>query len=93
MKGKVITANRLRDGEVVYLSPGGNWSNNLTEARFLADEFEQERLLRMAERDVTAQIVVGPYLMAAVRKNATVQPSSQREHIRANGPTVRAYFQ
>ncbi len=93
MRGKVITANRLKDGEVVYLAPGGDWSNSLTEARFSADEPEYERLLRIAEDDVAGQIVVGPYLMEAERENATVQPVSQRERIRANGPTVRTSFQ
>lgn len=92
MQGKIITANRLRDGEVVYLAPGGVWSNSLSDARFLNDAPEQERLFRIAEEDVAGQIVVGPYLMAADRENGTPNPLTQRERIRANGPTVQASF-
>lgn len=93
MRGKLITANRLKDGEVVYLTAGGSWSGSLSDARFLADETLQDRLLRIAEQDVAGQIVVGPYLMDAETENASIQPVSQRERIRANGPTVRASFQ
>jgi len=92
MQGKVITANRLKNGEVVYLAPGGVWSNSLSKARFLADGGEQKRLILMAEKDVAGQIVVGPYLMDADRENDTPSPISQRERIRASGPTVRASF-
>lgn len=92
MIGKVITANRLLDGEVVYLAPGGSWSKSLSEARFLTKEREQTRLLRVAETDVTRQIIVGPYLMDAERRTGTPSPISKRESIRAKGPTVRVWF-
>ena len=52
MRGKVLTANILNDGVVVYLAPGGAWTEALPEARFLAEETEQARLLRIAEQDV-----------------------------------------
>jgi hypothetical protein len=92
MHGKIVTANRLTDGEVVYLAPGGNWSNSLSDARLLSDGSDQERHFRLAEQDVTRRLVVGPYLMNVVHDRAGIRPLSQREHIRATGPSVRAVF-
>lgn len=93
MDGKVVTANRLTDGAVVYLAPGGSWSGFLSEARVLAGVSEQTRLLKIAEQDVAQQIVVGPYLMAVERDETGPWPLSQRERIRASGPTIQASYQ
>lgn len=93
MDGKVVTANRLTDGAVVYLTPGGSWSGFLSEARVLAGASEQTRLLKIAEQDVSHQIVVGPYLMDVERDDTGPWPLSQRERIRASGPTIQASYQ
>ncbi len=92
MKGKVLTANILTDGIVVYLAAGGTWTEKLPEARFLADESEQTRLLHVAEQDVERLIIVDPYLMDAVYGADGPEPVSQRERIRATGPTIQTNF-
>jgi hypothetical protein len=92
MQGKVITANILTDGIVVYLAAGGAWTEQLPEARFLTDESEQTRLLHIAEQDVERLIIVEPYLMDASDGANGPEPQSQRERIRATGPTIPTNF-
>ncbi len=92
MQGKVLTANILIDGNVVYLAAGGAWTERLPEARFLTDESEQTRLLHIAEQDVERQIIVDPYLMDASYGANGPAPVSQRERIRATGPTIPTNF-
>ena len=92
LQGKVITANMLIDGIVVYLAAGGAWTEELSEARFLTDESEQTRLLHIAEQDIERLIVVDPYLMDAVDGPNGPEAVSQRERIRATGPTIPTHF-
>jgi hypothetical protein len=92
MQGKVLTANMLTDGIVVYLAAGGAWTEQLPEARFLTDESEQTRLLHIAEQDVERRIIVDPYLMDAANGADGPEPVSQRERIRATGPTIPTNF-
>ena len=92
MQGKVLTANILIDGIVVYLAPGGAWTEKLPEARFLTDQSEQARLLQIADQDVTRQIIVDPYLMDVSYGASGPEPVSQRERIRATGPSIPTDF-
>lgn len=92
MLGKVITANILTDGIVVYLTADGAWTRQLPEARLLTDAAEQARLLHEAEQDVARLIIVDPYLMDAADSAVGPVPVSQRERIRATGPTVPTDF-
>ncbi len=92
MRGKVLTANILTDGVVVYLAAGGAWTEQLAEARFLTDESEQTRLLQTAGQDVERRIIIDPYLMDAADGPDGPEPVSQRERIRANGPTIPTNF-
>ncbi|MBI4182988.1 MAG: DUF2849 domain-containing protein [Proteobacteria bacterium] len=90
MPRTIVTANRLRDGEVVYLAPGGRWAERLVEAEAAESEPDLARLLATAEQAVRALLVVGPYEMPVERAEGELRPLSQRERIRALGPTVRA---
>lgn len=85
---QVLTANRLRDGEVVYWR-GGDWVGDLADAEILADEGAVKRALEAAARFVSGRIVVNPYLFAVRRDNAGIHAIEERELIRAAGPTIR----
>ena len=86
---QVLTANRLLEGDVVYLTATGDWSTELTEAAVIEGAEEEARWLGEAERAVAARQVVGPYLMKVARDNRGPRPLSQRERIRARrGPTA-----
>jgi hypothetical protein len=89
---KAMTANRLREGDVVYLTDTGQWSTHLNESRVSNDAAAQQEMLAQAEADVAARRIVAPYLMEVAEIDGILQPLSTRETIRAAGPTVRADF-
>ncbi len=84
----ILTANRLRDGEVVY-GRGGAWTSVLAEAELFADKTSAAAALKAADGSVKDQIVVSPYLFEARIENGVLRPVKEREIIRAAGPTVR----
>ena len=87
--GQVLTANRLRDGAVVFYSRSGQWSLNIDDAA-LAAEPQAAKALEGRGRDAeSATLVTGAYLFAAERDDGRVRALHIRERIRALGPTVR----
>ncbi len=88
MADKIVTANRLDDGLVVYLN-GAGWSERIEDARIAGDDAAADRLLARAEGPGQAVRVVDPYLIEGPREAAVPRPVSRREAIRAQGPTVR----
>jgi hypothetical protein len=85
---QILTANRLRDGEVVYWK-GGSWVTALVEAEIFAEKPAAEAALKAADRAVADRLVVNPYLFEIRREQGVVRPIEEREIIRAAGPTVR----
>lgn len=88
MSARVLTANRLDDGAVVYRDAAGNWVRSLGAAAVAEDEAAERALSAAGEADLARGLVVGPYLMAVAGGAASPAPVSQRERIRAAGPTV-----
>ncbi|MEG9861717.1 MAG: DUF2849 domain-containing protein [Parvularculales bacterium] len=86
---QMVTANRLRDGEVVYLTSEGTWTEVLEEGAVSKGRDEGEALLARAMPSVEAREVVEPYLFAVVEQNGCFVPVSVREQIRMAGPTTR----
>jgi hypothetical protein len=86
---QAITANRLIDGQVVYLREDDQWSPRIQEA-IVADTDELAKtLLELAKRAVGKRLVVDPYLFAVAVEHDRIRPLGQREQIRAAGPSVR----
>jgi len=80
----VITANRLTDGVVVYLAPGGAWTEDIEEANRAETDDDVKALEAEADEAVRERIVVGVYPMPiALKDDGTVDPISVRERIRA----------
>ncbi len=92
MTGKVVTANRLGDGMVVYLDTTGGWSEYVEAARVAQSEEQSAEILALAEAPAQATRVVGPYLMDVSLENGEPRSVSNREIIRAKGPTVHPDF-
>ncbi len=88
MVDRIVTANRLDDGLVVYLD-GAGWSERIDDARVARAEEDAAALLAQAEGPGQAVRVVDPYLIEVTREGAVPRPASHREAIRAQGPTVR----
>jgi len=85
---QLLTANSLRDGEVVYWRDGA-WVTALSDAEILEDDTNAEAALAAAGAFVKGRIVVNPYLFEARIAGGKISPIKEREIIRAAGPTVR----
>jgi len=86
MKLDIVSANRLTDGRVVYLTRDGGWSESIIDGRTAATEEESSTLLADAERAVAAGIIVSPYLVSMADDGGTFTPLHFRERIRLFGP-------
>ena len=82
-QAQMVTANRLVDGVVVYLTAGHDWSEHFVEGALWADKERAEGALQASERAVEARLIVGPYLIDVATTEAGPQPTSARERIRA----------
>ncbi len=86
---KVVTANDLRLGDVVYLTADDRWSRYHHEAELIEDEaHSQMRLLHAAAQ---RQIVVGAYLADARQGPKGPEPTHFREEFRTRGPSNYAH--
>lgn len=86
---QVLTANRLRAGDVVYLAANDDWVEDLAHATIALDTTQLAALQAVAARAVAAQHVVGVYEMDVDVANGTPLPTSVKERIRAaRGPSV-----
>lgn len=86
---KVLTANRLDDGAVVYIGEAAPWVEELASALVAADAGAESQLTESAAAAVKARLVVGAYLMPVTVEDGRILPVSVRERIRAAGPTNR----
>ena len=89
MKGrftpKVVTANDLRAGDVIYLTADDRWSRHLSEAELIEDEAHAQ--LRLLKAEAQKQVVVGVYLADAKAGPDGPEPVHFREAFRAKGPS------
>ncbi len=84
-----ISANRLHDGAVVFLSAAG-WTDRLSDAQRFTDKSSVELALdTRAKPDAARNLVVEPTLFDLIEADGQVRAAHIREAIRANGPTVR----
>jgi sulfite reductase (NADPH) hemoprotein beta-component len=83
---QMVTANRLRDGAVVFLAAGGRWTRRVAEGHVAETEGHAAALLSAAEAVPTE--VVGPYLIEVAAQGGSWVPLRYRERIRAEGPSV-----
>lgn len=85
---KMLTANRLRDGDVLYWK-AGSWVLAMADGEIFPDEAAGEAALAAAQADVTGNLVVAPYLFDVRFENGAIRPVKEREIVRAAGPSVR----
>ncbi len=82
---KVITANALIEGDVVYLTTDDLWTRHHCEAELIEDEAHAQIRLLDAER--RSNEVVGPYLADAKYTADGPTPVHFRESLRTKGPS------
>ena len=88
MGAQVITANRLFDGAVVYLSPQGEWVQRIEAAAVADDAVAAAALIAAGERAVQEQRVVAPYLIEVDTSAQSITPKRYCEQLRASGPSI-----
>ena len=83
----VVTANRLRDGVVIYRTAVGGWSTDLAAAAVVTTTPAAQDLLKGAAADDVG--AVGPYVAPVeLTSDQLVLPGNLRERIRVAGPTI-----
>jgi hypothetical protein len=85
---QMLTANRLRDGDVVYWHAGA-WVAAFGEGDVFAADADAKAALDAAQKSVLGNVVVNPYLFDVRDEQGGITPVKERELIRAAGPTVR----
>ncbi|MBN9509258.1 MAG: DUF2849 domain-containing protein [Alphaproteobacteria bacterium] len=83
----VVSANRLRDGRVVWLAADGGWVEHLHGAVVYLGE-EVDAGLAAGEADEQRQLVVGAYAVEVVETPGGMVPLRMRERVRVDGPSV-----
>ncbi|NRP12473.1 hypothetical protein XMM379_001536 [Aliiroseovarius sp. xm-m-379] len=86
---KIVTANDLVTGDVIYLAEDGSWVRDMCMA-VLLDE-EDGANARLAEAVAQPHITVGAYLADAKRGEKGPEPTHFREAFRARGPSNRLH--
>ncbi len=89
MSLQVVTANRLGDGLVVFLTADGGWSENIHDARTADGKEAAEALLAGASTPELDTVIVGPYLIEVEERDGGLIPTKYREVLRTKGPSVR----
>jgi predicted NAD/FAD-binding protein len=81
----VVTANRARDGIVIWRTKDG-WSENLSEAAVVTDADTARTLLAQAVADDVGAI--GAYIAPVQIEDGAIEPGNLRERIRRDGITI-----
>jgi hypothetical protein len=85
---QVLTANRLRDGDVVYWR-GGTWLDHFRDAEVFNAKADADAALAAAQAFVTGRVVVNPYLFGVREEDGRLRAIEEREIVRSEGPSVR----
>ena len=87
----VVTANRLRDGAVVYRTVDSQWATRLDAAAVVSTTADAVALLAdgRADKNGAVDVYVAPVELGP---GNTVRPGNLREAIRQSGPTFELPF-
>ncbi|MCY1127374.1 DUF2849 domain-containing protein [Frigidibacter sp. RF13] len=86
---KVVTANALLEGDVIYLTADGRWTRDHHEAELIEDEAHAQ--LRLLKAEAQRLTVVGAYLADAKPGPNGPEPVHFREIFRTRGPSNYAH--
>ena len=89
---RIITAQRLRDGAVVFLGPDRSWVDTPDGAVALTEQAADDALVWIREPAVQLDIV-DAYTVQLAPSEGEIVPIKVRERIRFVGPTVRPDLQ
>jgi hypothetical protein len=85
---QVLTANRLRDGDVVYWRDG-EWTERFADSDVFDGKPAADAALAAAQAFVKSRMVVNPYLFGVREEAGRIRAIEEREIVRSEGPSVR----
>lgn len=86
---QIMTANRLHDGEVVFLAPDLTWVEQVNRSWVARTEEGCSVLTKEGEVAEQRNHIVEPYLIAVREQDGVIEPLHHREKMRTLGPSVR----
>jgi hypothetical protein len=86
---KVVTANALLEGDVIYLAADDSWTRDLRAAEVIEDEAIAQ--LRLLDAQRQQDRVVGAYLADMIPSPQGPKPAHFREDFRRKGPSNYAH--
>jgi hypothetical protein len=86
---KILTANRLADGEAVWFTTDGSWAETINGAAIAADKGAEARLEAIGKASHESNEVVDVALVDVELVEGIPVPTRLRERIRAAGPSNR----
>jgi hypothetical protein len=86
---KILTANRLTDGEAVWFSAAHIWAETIVGAEIVIDKAGEARLEAVGKAALENNEVVDVNLIDVELVDGEIRPTRLREQIRAAGPTNR----
>jgi len=89
---KILTANDLHSGGVVFATAHGDWSPFISQALLSDDAVTNERLETCGQHAVERQLVVEPFFIDVSIENGLPRAIRFREQLRVNGPSVQTAF-
>ena len=85
---KIVSANRLSDGIVVYVGRGGAWVDRIGAAAWLETAEDVEAALVAARADEASNLIVDAFVVEALADGEALRATTLRDRIRADGPTI-----
>jgi len=89
MADKVLTANRVDDGQVVFFASDHSWTLDISHALIAESDPTRELLEQQLRLSDAGTEVTDIYLFDIERVAGAIRPVHIRERIRTLGPTVR----
>ena len=86
---KILTANRLTDGEAVWYSTDHSWAETIDGAEIAQDKAAEAALEAVGKAAHDDNLVVDVNLVDVEMIDGAIVPNRLRERIRAAGPTNR----
>lgn len=86
---KILTANRLVDGEAVWLAADHSWAETIAHADVAANPDAEARMEAIGAQGIAANLVVDANFVDVEMVDGKAVPIRLRERIRAAGPTNR----
>lgn len=86
---KILTANRLTDGEAVWYGASQAWIETIDGSEIANDAAAEQALEAIGQAAFRANFVVDLALVDIQLVDGAIVPVRLRERIRANGPTNR----